>query len=156
MVELIELRPLVASDIPGVAELEAAYQPNPWTVGMFQDELAADNRVYVTACDKRIVGFGGIAMLGEEAHVTNLLVDPDRRREGIGRRLVVDLISRAIAAGARHLTLEVRVGNTAAADLYRSLGMVPVGIRRKYYGDEDALIMWAHDIDSPEFQEHLQ
>lgn len=156
MVELIELRPLVASDIPEVVELEEANQPNPWTEGMFQDELRADNRFYVKAGNERLVGFGGIIVMGEEAHITNLLVDPDRRGEGIGRRIVVDLISRAIAVGGRHLTLEVRAGNGAALELYRSLGMVPVGVRPKYYDDDDALIMWVHDIDSPGFAEQLQ
>ncbi|HLV89786.1 MAG TPA: ribosomal-protein-alanine N-acetyltransferase RimI, partial [Acidimicrobiia bacterium] len=58
--------------------------------------------------------------------------------------------------GARHLTLEVRTRNEAARALYASLGMVPVGIRPGYYGDDDALIMWAHDIDDPSYLEGLR
>ena len=77
------------------------------------------------------------------------------RGRRIGRELMVSLIRAAIEQGARHLTLEVRKENLAARSLYSSLGLVPVGIRPRYYGDDDALILWAHDIDQPEYQEIL-
>src|SRR5690606_38126633 len=66
-----------------------------------------------------------------------------------------ELIQGAVAAGARHLTLEVRSRNTAARSLYSSVGLAPVGVRPGYYGDDDALILWAHDIDHPEYLSDL-
>jgi len=66
------------------------------------------------------------------------------------------LIEAAVDLGARHLTLEVRTGNDAARALYSRLGLAPVGVRPRYYGDDDALILWAHDIDRPEYLESLR
>lgn len=150
-VGVISLRPFQRSDIPAVAALEEAYQPLPWTPGVLADELAAENRSYLVAEADVVVGFAGVMIVDEEAHVTNLLVAEERRREGIGRRLFTRLIRDAISMGARHLTLEVRPDNEAARRLYHRFGLVPVGVRPGYYQGEDALIMWAHDIDSEEF-----
>lgn len=148
---VISLRPLTESDIPVVVALEEANQPQPWTAGIFEVELAAENRIYLVAESEGVVGFGGVMVIGDEAHVTNLLVDPDHRRKGVGRRLMEGLVKRAIEIGARHLTLEVRTGNEAARRLYHRFGLAPVGVRPGYYQGEDALIMWAHDIDSAEY-----
>ena len=152
---LMVIRPFTEGDIEAAVALESASQPKPWTASVFSDELDAPDRVYLVADDTGVVGFGGLMMVGEEAHVTNLLVDPALRGQGIGRRLLVSLMEKAIDGGARHLTLEVRIGNQAARALYTSAGLAPVGVRPGYFGDEDALIMWAHEIDSPEFLENL-
>lgn len=150
------IRPLTLDDLDSVVALEAANQPAPWSEGVFRDELAAENRVYLAADEDGVVGFGGVMLVGEEAHVTNLLVTPERRRRGIGRDLMVTLITAAVSAGARHITLEVRAGNEAARSLYARLGLVPVGVRKGYYGDDDALILWAHDIDGPQYRARLE
>jgi ribosomal-protein-alanine N-acetyltransferase len=68
---------------------------------------------------------------------------------------MIALIDAAVEAGARHLTLEVRSENQAAQAMYSRLGLAPIGIRRDYYGDDDALILWAHDIDSDPYQQRL-
>lgn len=153
--EVITIRSLEEADIPAVAALEATGQPQPWTAGILRDELAADNRSYVVAETGVLIGYGGVMVIGEEAHVTNLLVDPQRRRQGIGRRIMTKLIRDAVAMGARQLTLEVRGDNEAARRLYHRFGLSPVGIRPGYYQGEDALIMWAHDIDRPEYARRL-
>jgi ribosomal-protein-alanine N-acetyltransferase len=88
--------------------------------------------------------------------VTNLLVDPRWRHRGIGLELMIALIDAAVSEGARHLTLEVRSGNEAARGLYARLGLVPVGVRKGYYGDDDALILWAHDIDGADYRSRLE
>ncbi len=150
------IRPFTEGDIEAAVALESACQPKPWTAGVFSTELDAPDRVYLVADDKGLVGFGGLMIIGDEAHVSNLLVDPALRGQGIGRQILTSLLDRAIQGGARHLTLEVRVGNQAARGLYASVGLAPVGVRPGYFGDEDALIMWAHDIDSPEFLERLR
>ena len=147
-----EIRTLSREDIDALVAMESANQPRPWTVGVFNDELDADNRIYLGVVDgKSLYGFGGMIVSGDEAHVTNLLIAPDQRRKGYARRLLVSLIDAALARGARHLTLEVRSRNDAGLGLYHRFGLAPVGVRKGYYGDDDALVLWAHDIDSAEY-----
>ena len=103
------IRPLTLDDLDSVVALEAANQPAPWSEGVFRDELAAENRVYLAADEDGVVGFGGVMLVGEEAHVTNLLVTPERRRRGIARDLMVTLITAAVSAaseGLRTLVVE--------------------------------------------------
>jgi ribosomal-protein-alanine N-acetyltransferase len=150
------IRPLTVDDLDRVVALEAANQPAPWSEGVFRDELAAENRVYLAADEDGVVGFGGVMLVGDEAHVTNLLVDPEWRGRGIGLELMLGLIAAGLSDGARHLTLEVRSTNEAARGLYARLGLAPVGVRQGYYGDDDALILWAHDIDGPEYRARLE
>lgn len=152
---VIAIRPMAPADLAAVAALEAGHQPRPWSEQTFAEELAADNRVYLVANDGDLVGFGGVMVLGEEAHITNLLVPEEARGKGIGRRIMVALIEAAVERGARHLTLEVRKENATARRLYSSLGLAPVGVRPRYYGDDDALVLWAHDIDDPAYLEGL-
>jgi ribosomal-protein-alanine N-acetyltransferase len=150
------IRPLALDDLDRVVALEAANQAAPWSEGVFRDELDAENRVYLAAVEGEVVGFGGVMLVGDEAHVTNLLVDPLWRRRGIGLDLMIALIEAALSDGARHLTLEVRSANEAARKLYSRLGLVPVGVRKGYYGDDDALILWAHDIDGADYRSRLE
>lgn len=152
---MIRIRAFEPGDLAVVTDLEAANRPNPWPAEVFAGELASHDRVYVVAEDDAVVGFGGVVVAGEEAHVTNVLVDPAHRRRGIGRKLMVALIEAAVARGARHLRLEVRSENDPALKLYGDLGLVPVGVRPGYYGDDDALILWAHDIDRSSYLESL-
>lgn len=145
----VEIRPLSLEDIDTLVAMESANQPRPWSESVFNDELAADSRIYLGVVDgESLYGFGGMILSGDEAHITNLLVAPDQRRKGFARRLMVGLIDAALDKGARHLTLEVRSRNRAGISLYQRFGMAPVGVRKGYYGDDDALILWVHDIDS--------
>jgi [ribosomal protein S18]-alanine N-acetyltransferase len=93
-----------------------------------------------------------------DAHITTVAVDPDRQRGTVGTRLLLGLCEAAVAKGATALTLEVRISNEAAQGLYRRFGFVPAGARKAYYADtgEDALVMWAHDIDQPDFATRLE
>jgi ribosomal-protein-alanine N-acetyltransferase len=154
-VEVITIREMTIDDLARVVTLETTNQPRPWSEGVFNDELATEGRIYLVAEDSELIGFGGVMLVGEEAHITNLLVDPSIRRRGVGRALMVELIKAAVKSGARHLTLEVRQSNEAARRLYAGVGLNPVGMRPGYYGDEAALIMWRHDIDDPAYLEDL-
>lgn len=150
------IRSFTIDDVDAAVALEHTAGFGTWSEGVFRDELAAENRAYLVAeSHGDIIGFAGVMVVGEEAHVTNLLVAPEQRRRGIATSLLKGLVDHARQRGARHLTLEVRSTNRAARALYGRLGLVPVGMRRAYYGDEDALILWAHDIDRPEFLERL-
>lgn len=159
---LVTVEPMRKRDVRGVLAIEEQVYPRPWTATLFQSELAlTETRTYVVARDDRgrIVGYGGLMMALHDGHVTTVAVDPGRQRSGIATRIMLALARDAIARGADALTLEVRLGNRAAQELYRRFGFVPVGVRKGYYdfpsGREDALIMWAHDVDRPEYGELL-
>lgn len=153
----VTLLPLTLDDLEDAVALEARTYSTPWSEQVFREELTADNRSYLKAVDDegRLVGYAGLMEVGEEAHVTTVVVDPDHRGGRVGTRLMRSLVISAIDAGARSLTLEVRVSNAAAQSLYRRFGMAPVGVRKGYYLDEDALVMWAHEIDAPEYVDRL-
>jgi ribosomal-protein-alanine N-acetyltransferase len=91
-----------------------------------------------------IIGYGGMWLILDEAHITNVAVRVSSRGNGVGEKLVHFLIDEASKSGARSMTLEVREGNIAARSLYEKMGFFVEGIRPKYYQDnkEDALIMW--------------
>ncbi|MBV8981540.1 MAG: ribosomal protein S18-alanine N-acetyltransferase, partial [Acidimicrobiia bacterium] len=101
--------------------------------------------------------YAGLLFSGTDGHVTTIAVDPAWHRHKIATRLLMALARQAIARGATSLTLEVRVGNKAAQELYRRFGFRPCGIRKNYYVEtnEDALVMWADDVDSDEYAERL-
>lgn len=157
MVATIELEPLTGADLDEVVALEARTYPTPWPRRVFEDELAAPGRRYVKAMstEGELLGYAGLMTIGDESHVTTVVVDADRRGGRVGTRLMLDLIDAALAGGARSLTLEVRASNSAAQSLYRRFGMAPVGVRKGYYVDEDALIMWVHDVDSDQYARRL-
>ncbi len=103
---------------------------------------------------KSIVGYAGLWLMTDEAHITTIAVDPDYQGYGIGELLLLGLIDRARQIGARWLTLEVRVSNKVAQSLYEKYTFKEMGIRRRYYSDnnEDALVMWTDPIESESFQ----
>lgn len=151
------IRPMTRRDIAEVATMERVVYPEPWAPRVFYDELALANRRYVVAIDDEgvIVGYGGLLLVEEDAHITTLAVDPQARRARLGTRLMLALVEKALEAGGRHLTLEVRVSNIAAQRLYERFGFSPVGKRKDYYRDEDALVMWAIEIDADGYAAQL-
>ncbi len=104
---------------------------------------------------EQIVGYAGMWMMADDAHVTTIAVDPAYRGEGIGELLILDLIDHATLLGATTVTLECRVSNTIAQALYRKYTFRNAGIRKRYYSDdgEDALIMTTEPLDSEIFQQ---
>ncbi len=139
------LRELRRADVDAVVAIETVSFSDPWTEGMFADDLAAPGRAWIVAeCGGEVVGYAGVAMIGDEAHLLNLAVREDHRREGIGRALFARASEEAARMGAERLTLECRKSNTAAIALYESMGMVRAGVRPGYYArtGEDAVIYW--------------
>jgi ribosomal-protein-alanine N-acetyltransferase len=126
---------------------------------LFLSELnLRSSRHYVAArMDGSVVGYAGLMFAVDEAHVTTIAVDPAWQRHKIGTRLLAHLARVAVARGARHMTLEVRVSNAGAQAMYRRFGFETEGVRKNYYADanEDALVMWVHDIDRPEYAARL-
>jgi [ribosomal protein S18]-alanine N-acetyltransferase len=143
--------PMRRRHLRGVVAIEQQASHRPWSLALFLGELRMPtSRVYLVALDgHQVIGFAGLMQTADEGHITNVAVHRDHRRRHVASRLIAVLLEEAAARGVRDATLEVRVSNTAAQELYRRFGFVPGGVRRNYYSDigEDALIMWAHGID---------
>ena len=143
----------------GVMAIERQVYPRPWSPNLFLSEMSESrNRCYLVArLDREVVGYGGLICYGEEAHVTNVAVDPQHQRRMIATRLFHDLMVNAIEMGAEAVSLEVRVSNWGAQRIYSRYGFRPVGVRKNYYQElkEDALIMWADQVRTPAYAERL-
>ncbi len=144
---------MTLKDVDGVLAVERRSFPTPWSRTAFVQEMTENIYAhYVVAHDgDTIAGYGGMWIILDEAHVTNVAVDPDYRGQGLGLRLMHELMHRAAVCGAKRMTLEVRVGNAVARSLYGKLGFVQSGVRPNYYTDthEDALIMWLDPLHDP-------
>ena len=107
---------------------------------------------------RRVVGYAGLWLMVDEAHVTSIAVSPPYRGLGVGELLFLALVDLSREIGAQYMTLEVRVSNTLAQNLYRKYGFKEAGVRRRYYSDnnEDALIMWSDPLASPGFQHMVE
>jgi len=136
---------MTMDDLPAVHVIERESFRTPWPAHAYRHELE-NNRLaqYVVArCGDEIVGFAGMWLLVDEAHVTTFATRRAWRRQGIGERLLLALLDLAAGRGAHEATLEVRPSNLAARRLYEKYGFKVVGVRPRYYSDnnEDALIM---------------
>lgn len=155
----VVITPMRRRHLRGVLRIDRQVHPRPWTLGLFLGELAhPDTRPYAVArVGTTVVGFAGAMVIGDEGHITTVAVDDAWRRRGLASRLLAVTTRRAIACGAEHLTLEVRAGNAGAQELYRRFGYAPAGIRPRYYAEnnEDAVIMWAHDVALADYQDRL-
>ncbi|MFQ3545509.1 ribosomal protein S18-alanine N-acetyltransferase [Halobacillus rhizosphaerae] len=140
------IRPMEDEDIKEVMVVEYASFAVPWTEETFFNEIN-DNpyaHYFVAEVDEKVVGYCGLWLIIDEAHITNIAIHPEFRGMKYGEELFRQTLLEAIDRGAVQLSLEVRVSNTGAQHLYRKFGLVPGGIRKNYYTDngEDALVMW--------------
>ncbi len=134
-------------DLDQVLEVEKASFSDPWTHQAFEMEVNGKNRFayYLVARQgDEVVGYLGIWIILNEAHVTNIAIKPSHRKKGIAKELLNFFFNQARLRDVDAVTLEVRASNEPAQNLYRKLGFVEMGIRSKYYqnNNEDALIMW--------------
>ena len=146
----------------GVMAIEAVSYPKPWSQGVFESELAqvrSGTRQYLVARSAEgrgrghILGYAGLWFNLDEAHVTNVAVEPSEQRAGVATKLLLFLAEAAIDRGCTAWTLEVRVSSTGAQELYRRFGFNPAGVRARYYENtEDAIVMWCNDIQSSEYR----
>lgn len=151
----VHLAPMRRKHLRSVSRIEQQTSSSPWSSSLFLSEMALrQNRAYTVAqVGSLVVGYSGLMLVEDDAHVTVLAVDPLWQRHQIATRLMLHNARLALQHGARHMTLEVRVSNDAAKGLYQKFGFAPAGIRKNYYSEdkEDALVMWAHDIDGEDF-----
>ncbi len=155
----VHVIPMRRRHLRSVLRIESQVYPRPWSHTLFVTELALrPTRAYVVAkVGRDVVGYAGVMMSLTDGHVTTIAVDPAWHRHRIGTRLLLAIAREAIARGATALTLEVRLSNRGAQDMYRRFGFVPVGVRKGYYADtgEDALVMWAYEVDAMPYAELL-
>ena len=151
----IEIARMRRRHLRGIMAIERQVYPRPWSPSLFVSEMTSGrSRAYLVAVESRsVVGYGGLVLYGDEAHVTTIAVDPEHHRRKIGTRLLYELIGQAREMGAHAVSLEVRVTNWAAQRMYAKFGFRPVGVRKGYYQEtnEDAVVMWTEDIRTPDY-----
>ena len=156
----VTIGPMRRRHLRGVLKIEQQVYPRPWSIGLFMSELGyRGSRVYVVArVGPTVVGYAGLMLVVDDGHITTIAVDPAWHRHKIGTRLLHVLSQAAVERGAKNLTLEVRAGNAGAQAMYQAFGFAPAGIRKGYYVEtkEDAIVMWANDVDTPEHAARLE
>ena len=150
---------MTLDDIPAVHRIERASFAVPWPDDAYRSELVTNRLAsYVVArAGHELVGFAGLWVMVDEAHITTFAVDPRWRRRGVGQWLLLRLLELSNERRAREATLEVRLSNMPARRLYEKYGFRPVGIRPRYYSDngEDALIMTTDALASATMRDRL-
>ncbi len=148
----LQLRQMTRQHIPEVVEISRACHLPAWSADTFERELILDRRDYrVAIVEGRVLGFGGMMYVLDDAHLTVVGVHPACQRRGIAMLLLARLFHNARDAACTGVTLEVRVDNRGAQSLYRRFGMTVDGVRPKYYEDGgDAAIMWRRGIGERE------
>lgn len=153
----MQLKPLDKSHIDGIMEIENESFAIPWSRASVEKELNNKLAIYLVATEgDKVIGYGGMWHVVTEGYITNIAVHKDYRRQGVGDAIVKGLIKIADDKEMIGVTLEVRVSNKAAIELYRRNGFVFSGVRKEYYEDnkEDAFIMW-HYLIPPDQIEHF-
>ena len=155
----VSIVPMQRRHVRAVMAIEQRVYPTPWTSTLFMSELALpSSRVYLVAkMGRTVVGYAGIMMATDEAHVTTIAVDPEWHRQHVATRLLLALAREAIDRNYAALTLEVRLSSRGAQAMYRRFGLTAEGARKDYYSrpTEDAIVMWVRGIDTPEYAELL-
>lgn len=145
------IRLMKKEDAPQAAALEKLNFSMPWSERDFESALEQGNSVYVV-CEEQgqIIGICGLLISFDEADVLNVSVHPDFRRRGLAREMMLALMQYGKERGVKNFTLEVRLGNTGAIELYHSLGFCDEGVRPGFYEapKEDALIMWKRERET--------
>ena len=148
------VEPMRLDDLPVIQAIERAAFSAPWPANAYRTELETNKLAHylVVRVGDEIAGFAGLWLMLDEAHVTTFAIDPAWRRNHLGERLLIALLDVALDRKATEATLEVRLSNLPARRLYEKYGFRPVGIRPRYYSDnnEDALIMTTEPLRSPE------
>ena len=147
---MIEIRKANEKDIPQIARLEKMCFSAPWSEKALLETMESEESLFLVAeKDKKTVGYIGSYFCHPEGYITNVAVDPEERRQGIGRRLIEELILRGKELELEFWTLEVRESNVPAISLYDSLGFEKVGRRPRFYSNpEEAAELMTYYIDA--------
>ena len=152
---MMRIEKLRRRDLRKLLRIESQVFPEPWSPEVFNSELALrKGRLYRAAWDgEEMAGYIGFLIVDDEAHMTTIATAPAYQRSGVAITMIVDAVRSLRAGGIKHISLEVAANNKPAQTLYRRFGFAPVGVRKNYYPvtGQDALVMWAYDIDSEEY-----
>ena len=153
----IVISQMTVDDIDNVVEIEAeAYGNHHWSKSSFYDEMQNNLAKYYVAksIDGELLGYAGTWHIIDEGHITTIAVKKSHLRKHIGEAIIIRILEDCYEAGIKYLTLEVRVSNTPAINLYEKYGFNSLGTRKGYYQDnnEDALIMWTENIFYDKFK----
>ena len=156
----ITIRPMEQRDIDKIEAIESeTYGEHHWSRDSFYSELSNNLARYFCAFDKNnnLLGYAGCWIIIDEAHITNIAVSPEFRKKKVGESLLVKIIETCYNEMVKYLTLEVRVSNIAAINLYEKYSFKSLGTRKGYYqnNNEDALIMWTENIFWDKFKENF-
>jgi [ribosomal protein S18]-alanine N-acetyltransferase len=156
----VRITPMRRRHLRGVLRIEQQVYPRPWTFGLFLGEISQRaSRLYLVArVGSDVVGYAGMFRAVDDGHITTIAVDRAWQRHGVATRMLLALARAAVERGCRNLTLEVRMSNSGAQGLYQRFGFVPAGVRKGYYPEtgEDALVMWANDVDTELYAARLR
>ena len=151
-------RRMTLEDVPQVHEIELKTFHTPWTYQSFVDEMTTNKcaRYIVAEEDGKILGYAGAWLVFDEGHITNIAVDEAARGRGIGTMVTQALMQYAANMGVQYMTLEVRKSNLVAQGLYKKLGFIELGVRKRYYEDngEDAYLYVCQNM--PSIQENFE
>lgn len=155
----VTILPMKDGDLDQVVQIEKEVFPTPWTRRQFQFEIRNHCcHYFVAKIGDVVIGYTGLAVVGSEGYITNLAVEAEHRRKGLGRRMMLTIFRKALEAGADIISLEVRKSNLIAQELYRQFGFHQVGVRHRYYMDnrEDALVMSTGYITAGKLREIIE
>lgn len=142
------IRKMEETDIEPILEVEAASFPDPWSKDILYQEIVKNSfaHYYVMLMGEKYIGYVGLWIVMDDAQITNIAILPAYRGRKLGEKLFDFAVKQAIQLGVRRLSLEVRVSNIAAQRMYQKFGLVPGGIRKNYYknNQEDAIVMWVN------------
>jgi ribosomal-protein-alanine N-acetyltransferase len=149
--QTLRFEPLREDHLPAILVIEKLANSAPWSERSFRNEFDNPHGIFrVAILNGEVVGYGGVWLVVDEAHVTTIAVAEEQRRLGIGRRLMIEMLNQSKSSGMVCSTLEVRAGNAAAIHLYERLGYSRSALRKAYYPDnrEDAVVMWMYELDT--------
>jgi ribosomal-protein-alanine N-acetyltransferase len=158
VIDPISIESMRPEDIPSVMNIEKRCYTSPWHKNAYQTEISNPSATYIIARKHdRIIGYAGMWVIMDEAHITTIAVEPDFRRKHIGERLFAALIEEALFRGANRASLEVREHNKSAQNLYVKYGFREAALRKAYYTDnyENAIVMWVDNMRSAKYREKL-
>ncbi|OPJ63463.1 ribosomal protein S18-alanine N-acetyltransferase [Clostridium oryzae] len=147
--DTVEILPINSKHLDGVLAISKLSFATSWSRESFESELTNQHATYfVAVVDGFVAAFGGMWIIVDEAHITNIAVHPEFRSCHIGTKILSALIDKCKMSGIAGMTLEVRTSNYIAQKLYSNFGFQVEGVRKAYYADnkEDALIMWKRDF----------
>ncbi len=156
---LVGLREMSRDDVPRVMEIERECFPLPWHETAYIAELANRSAYYIVSmAGEEMLGYGGMWIIMDEAHITTLGVSKAARGRKIGEQILVGLLEEAMKRGAKRATLEVRQSNEIAQNLYRKYGFGAAAVRRGYYTDnnENAVVMWIDDMSTSSYRSQFR